>query len=263
MQEKKFSFRQKKWALFLILLGLFLLYYLFRSIWLPLSKKQEIEDVTFADSVFIQKTLIISMDPGLTLLSKELAYRESILQTVKSDSITLYVNLQDSTTGLILNGTVLHPVRIKSYKIDPLLRAISFQAYLKNFSTCQSIVKEKSSFVKEPVITRKAPTSPEEAAQSVYFPDTLQRDPAYAMLELKSGIDIFLEQTEQQNIKDRMARFAFHRAQKIRLLNTHFSNFFNFRASDYRPSIHLYLPGDDIRLICRALPENGTVILRY
>ena len=247
----------------LILLGIFLLYYLLRSIWAPLNKKHEIEAFTLADSVFMQKTLIIASDPGLMLLSKELAFRKAVLNTVKNDSIIFYINLPDSTTGILLNGTVLHSVRIGLFKIDPLLSSISFQAYLKNFSVRQNIVKEKSSFVKEPIIIHKAPSSPEEAAQSVYLPDTLQRDPAYVMLELKSGIDIFLEQTERQNRNDRRARHAFHRDQKMRLLNATFSNFFNFKASVYRPSIHLYLPGDDIRVICRALPENGTVILRY
>jgi hypothetical protein len=263
MPGKNYSLRQKIWALSLIILSLFLLYYLIRSIWAPLDKKREIEDRTFADSLFIQKTLIISSDPGLVLLSKELAYRKAILRTVKSDSIIFYLNLSDSTAGLMLNGTVLHSVKMGSYEIDPLLTSVSFQAYLKNFSIPQSIVNEKSSLVKEPVITRKAPSSPEEAAQSVYLPDTLQRDPAYAMLKLNSGIDLFLEQTERQNRNDRKARFAFRHDQRMQLLSAGFSGFFNFETSNYRPSIHLYMPGEDIRVIYRALPENGNVILRY
>ncbi len=263
MAQKNHSLRGKIWNCFLMLSGLFLLYFLFWTIWLPLDKKKEIEDLAYSDSLFIQKNLIVSSEPGLVALSKELAFRKAILQTIKSDSIIFIVNLSDSTAGLMLNGIMLNPARIEKYKMDPLLSSVSFLAYLKNFSVRQNIFLEYSNLVKEPVISRKAPSSPEEAAKSIYFPDTLLRDPAFAMLELNSGIDIFLEQTEIRNSYERMARLTFRKVQKMRLFKAILHNFFDFGSADYRPSIHLYLPADVIREIYRAIPENGTVILRY
>lgn len=243
---------------FLILLFTFLI---LRSL-APAGKKQRLNQLIEADSLFISGYNTSYNHPDFLEYVKDKAYREALLDLATKDSIQLAVNLADSSVCLHINGVRIHQTRIRSFKQDKFLASMQGMQVAGLFSKPLRIIREYATIVKMPVVERHAPKDTLEAAMNAWKPDTLIQKPAFLLLETEHGIDLIFEQEGEAGMRDDWMKFSFFSKICWRRSFESIGNFFTFSRQEYHPRITMQLPARDLRAIYRALPREAYVVLR-
>ncbi|MFT6866187.1 MAG: hypothetical protein ACJA08_001016 [Cyclobacteriaceae bacterium] len=229
----------------------------------PLSKFKEMKQVVLADSLFVERFKEEYNQKNISPLIREIAYKESLLELSKNDSIQLVLDLVDSTAHLAINGVIIHTNKIEDLEIDPLLRKLPNLVYLHIFSKPLRFVKETATIIKEPIVERQAPKDSLEASRNAYQPDTLIQNPAFINITLERGITLIIDQNEDPIFEDKWEQFKFHNEEAFELFKAKIYRFVTFQSSEYHTSIKMKMPASDIRAIYRAIPTNAKVVLRY
>lgn len=251
------SVARKAMYLFLVLLFMFLL-----SVSLaPVGKKSEFRHLVEKDTLFISGYNPVYCHPDLLPAVKEKAYKEALLKLATKDSIQLAVNLADSSLCLYINGIRIHRSQIVSFEQDKFLGSMPGMLVAGLFSHPQRITHEYATIVKMPVVERQAPKDTLEAAVNAWKPDTLIQQPAFLLLETEKGIDLFLEQEEDAEIREKWVRFKFHNRHFSRRTIEALRDFVTFGKQDYHPRVTIKIPAKDLRAIYRALPGEAYVAL--
>ncbi len=185
--------------------------------------------------------------PELKGLIRDKAFKESLLQISNSDSISMVINLKDSTISLFIKGVFIHQTKVRDYKLDPLLHHLPEADLTNAYYRPLKKISERSTIVKEPVVIREAPKDPLEASLNAYQPDTLIQNPAFVAFSLDTRLQLILSQDKDPAFRDRWSRLLFY--QRV--------------PFDSRPSIHLSLPVDDLRAIYRALPNDPFIVIHF
>ncbi|PLX00389.1 MAG: hypothetical protein C0591_01370 [Marinilabiliales bacterium] len=229
----------------------------------PLHKRNELANLTKADSIFMSAYNNLYDDPLLAPLSRQLAYKKALLHMAENDSINLIVNLSDSNIHLTINGVIIHTTRLQSFDIDPLLLNLPNNIYHKIFSHPLYIVEEYATIVKEPIVVRQAPKNPEEAAINAYQPDTLIQNPAFLRMQLDYDIHLVFEQDVNSGWNDQKTQVAFRMKYRISHFFERLKAFFSLKKQNYYPTIRIKMPVNDLREIYRALPTHARVVIYY
>jgi hypothetical protein len=221
-------------------------------------------EVEFAAENANPETAIEIIDnPRYDSIQRQIAFRKALLSLTKKDSMVLVVNLPDSSLNLFLNGVFIHNVRIDEYKIDRFLKDLPLGLYLNQFSKPIAIASSNATIVKEPIIEKEAPKTPDEMIASLTTPDSLVYLPAYVKLTGENGINLFLEQTEDSIQEERNAGNAFrsiHTSQRRKEL---INSLIEMSAYDYQPSLVVKVSKIELTSIYRALPQETKVVLFY
>lgn len=209
----------------------------------------------------VKDTLIYA--PEFDSLVREKALREALLKLSLNDSISLVVNLRDSTVNLSIKGVIIHTSKVKFTKVDPLLMKLPAKMYLDLFSNSLKILEEKATIVKEPIVVVQAPKDTIEASRNAYKPDTLIQNPAYLKMKLSYGISLRFDQEKATTWNDKWVRLIFSTDGWSGRIAQRLKNFATFQRQVYKPEIRVKLPVDDLRSIYRALPEEASVVICY
>ncbi|MBN2350288.1 MAG: hypothetical protein JXJ22_15730 [Bacteroidales bacterium] len=229
----------------------------------PVKTLKHLNHFALADSVFTEQYKIINKSPELALLAKEKGFKEAQLSMAKSDSIGLKINFKDSTLSLVIKGVTIHAAEIKNYKIDKVFFAIENLTSAKLFSSPLNIQHESATIVKEPIIVKHAPKDAAEAAQQAYMPDTLQKNPAFLSMVCTYNIQLIVKQVEKESFKDKKIGIRFDFKNYVQKTANTIWSILRLQIPEYKPVIQLYVSGDDIRTIYRALPRNAMVVIYY
>lgn len=229
----------------------------------PAHKISKIREQVYNDSLFMVKYGEDYKYNEISPLLKEKAYKTSLLELSKQDSIQLAINLPDSLVVLVLKGVEIHSVPVKIEKVDPLLIALTNLEYFHMFSSPVQIINQKSTIIKEPIVVRHAPKDTAEANLNAYKPDTLIQNPAFLQLSLQNGIRIILEQENMAEGKDYWTKRGFYISLAAKKFTGKIVDFVSFKNLEYEPVIKITMPANDIRAIYRALPENSFLALIY
>ncbi len=257
------SDRRKLFHIFLTLFLSILLVFLILTATAPDRTYRKMHTAVYADSAFIQGFSRLPQTPSIDSLLKKKAFFEAQLNMVTSDSIALVINLNDSIVNLLIKGVTIHSSKIPEFRIDPILKKLQIPVYYKFFSHSISVVDDYCSIVKEPIIIRHAPKDTLEAAQSVYFPDTLKKDPAFIVLHTDIGLEVNIEQNEKAGMAIKRIHSEFLFRKKYRDMIANVKQILKFRKPEYSPAIYIELSGDDVRTIYRAIPDNAQIVLMY
>jgi hypothetical protein len=95
------------------------------------------------------------------------------------------------------------------------------------------------------------------------MPDTLKIEPAFVSLKTDNGIEIRLVQSENRGRKNRIAARRFRMYNHLVKAGKNMSKLFTKGRPEYFPRIDVELPGKDISVLYRALPDSGKVIVKY
>lgn len=229
----------------------------------PLHKVNEWEGLLQGDSTFSIRYDSSYFTPQLVFSTRERAYKEALLKASEKDSISLIVNLRDSSIHLGIKGVIIHTTIIKSMEMDPLLVKMPGNIYVKILGQPVRIISEKATIVKEPIVVREAPKNSMEASLNAYKPDTLIQNPAFLKLDLNYGIDLVFDQEENLTFHDAWVGYRFRAGNWIEKVQDRLINFITLRKQVYDPKISIKMPVDDLRAIYRALPEKAYVVLYY
>ena len=241
--------------------GFIIVLYLVLTLSAPIREYKTLSNLAFSDSIFISQ--LSQYTPEQNSLLKEKAFKEAQLLLADCDSIGLIINLHDSIAMLVVNGVTIHNAIIFRYRIDEILQNLEMPVYYKLFSQPQTVIHERSTIVKEPIVVKHAPKDTIEAAKMIYMPDTLEKEPAFISFTFASELKIVIEQNKRTSGKERRARLAFFCTEFLTDFKANLQQLFSFNLPQYSPVIKVALEGDDVRAIYRALPSETKIGLTF
>ncbi len=200
---------------------------------------------------------------GLDSLQRQIAFKKALLALPKKDSISLVLNVPDSSLSLFINGLSIYKVQLAEMQIDPLLKRPGEKDYWTQFSKPLQVDSSRATIVKEPIIEKTAPKTQEEFLASVSQPDSLVYEPTHIQLILDNGLELFLSQEENSKKLDRRAKRQFFSSQRTKAISSLLTSVFTFETMEYRPQIYLAAPSAELTSIYRALPEQPKVVIYY
>lgn len=215
------------------------------------------------DTVFYSDYQAVLLSRQMFNLSKTKVLYEAQLEMAQNDSFGLLVNLRDSTMSIYLKGIKVQSTKISSFQIDRFFHGLHPLAYLRLLSSPLRVHNEFSTIVKEPVIVKKAPKSPDEAISNAHLPDSLVHDNAYVYMTLDHGFELILL---QDDLKTPAAGSVLHQfrndKRRIRRQNQMGNAMHPVKAS-YSPLMVVSADAGNIISFYRALPPNALVIISY
>ncbi len=195
----------------------------------------------------------------LTLL-KDRAYYSAQFEASKSDSICLIVNIPDSTVALYLKGVMVHSAKLEHFKISPLFKAIN--PAISNYAKSLPFkgMGQISTIRKMPLMVKIAPRDTSEYTPDV-VPDTTDLEPVNFIIELKPNVQLYFYESNSSQSSDGFSHFKFDLKERIRTLKQDFKRISKFNYPVYKPYIRIRINKRDAKIIYRALPNKGQVIL--
>jgi hypothetical protein len=253
------SGRKTFFIILIIIVSTFLIYFSVMSMMSPTRKLAEIKSEFSADpaaNVSVDERL--SSDSLYLALLKEKAFLQSRIAMAESDSIYLTVNLADSTANIEISGVVVHKAKISHLNTSKILMKGNENIILSMLASPFNIVNSFATIKKDPVMVKVAPKDTSEYKPSV-MPDTSLTEPVNYILELTSGVRIYVYQLEKENPRDRMSLFIFDLNERLRETWSSLKSVAVFKVPEYHPFIKMKLPRADAKIIYRALPKNGQI----
>ena len=192
-------------------------------------------------------------NPELQEKVKEIHWLEQQLSLAKSDSLNLWINLQDSVVQVHLKGIVLLESEILKQFPDDFIQSKSFGAHL-HLSSATAIVNEVSNLPKKPVKKVKAPKSEDEVVSvshdTVPLPALFWKFQTENNLEVViTGVKLNADSTQAEIPNKDIFKYRFEAFKE------------NPFPKNYRPTLFIWLNDTDARAIYRAIPEKGKVVL--
>jgi len=246
-------------VVFLIIIVLYLGF----SIVAPIKKLNQLNRVgTDCQQEIPEAYTWLNEQPEFFSMNKNKTFLESRLIMSKSDSIGLAVNIPDSIIAIEIKGIILHSARIEKYRVGRFFIGLEGQVYINLFSSPLRIKQYDATIAKEPVIIKKAPKDTIEAAKSLVFPDTLQKEPTYIIFVLNNGFRLFIEQEKAGSFKAAKTRVLFRAGNQLKQACENFLYMLRFQIPPYNPAIRIYVAREDAVAIYRALPESALVTIK-
>ena len=227
----------------------------------PVQKLNEFENMVNSDSLFTANYDNNWNNSEFYDMVKCKTYKEAMLKLSEKDSIQLSVNLADSTINLYINGVNIHKTYTKYFEQDYLLHELSNIQSVKVFSQPLKICSQNATIRKEPIVVRQAPKDTIEASLNATEPITLTQNPAFILLRLEHGIDLFIEQDSNPDFNDSWVKFRYYAEFNTAKILNSLVHFVAFQKQEYYPTICIKIPANDLQAIYRALPENAFVVI--
>jgi hypothetical protein len=261
--ENKSSFSALKIILYIAgsLLILFLIYYLVMSLMSPARKlseinqeygykapeKSKIDERFFTDSAFI-------------VTNREKSFYQARVNMAESDSISLSIDLPDSTAILEISGVTVHKIKLLGIRVSKVLMNADEYAITSMFSTPLVIDQDISSIRKEPLMIKVAPKDTSEYKPDI-LPDTARVESVNYIFEMKNGLRLYIYQSTDELDKGGFSVFLFDLNDKLRTVRDNLKSISRFKVPEYHPAIYLRMRRSDARIIYRALPKHGMITI--
>jgi len=237
------------------------IYYIVMSL---LGTKRTIADINEKYSYKqIEKTTIderLFSDSAFVSLQKVKAFYQSRLTMASTDSIGLTIDLADSIACLEINGVVIHQVKISEMIESVVFSKANSYAVATMLSTPLTIVNKYSTIKREPLMIKMAPKDTSEYEPDV-IPDTSNFEPVNYILEMDNGVRIFVYQEERKKMSDLKEQTLFDLRDRLRNTKSSIDSIKKNSIPKYHPFIKIRLPKADAKIIYRALPEKGQVVV--
>ncbi|MRR23054.1 hypothetical protein EG830_08745 [bacterium] len=242
-------------------LALFIVYYLVMSVSAVNRTVNEFDNTYFAS--LEQKegdTINLCAIPGYIDMIRDKAFLSSQVKMAESDSIGLLINVRDSVIQLLIKGLAVRSVRIDDYDVSPFFHRANQEAIYSMLSTPLNITGMQATFLKEPVSVKIAPKDTSEVVVSEK-PDTTDFEAVFFTLETDRNIRFFFEQQEDTVGADRRARFFFDLKDRTRMASSTMRSVVRMKTPPYVPYIKIWIPKAEAKIIYRAIPREGMIVL--
>lgn len=251
------SFRRYFWISFITLLIIAILTCITFSVLSPLQKIKSInENYQTLDSKSNNDTL---ENNDLLELKLEEAYLKSRLQLAENDSINLSLNLKDSILSIEIKGTMVYSVPIQNIKKSNIFNHIDKDVLVNYFSTPFCVLQQKATFLKEPLIIKKAPKDTTEASKNNVQADT--SIPNLIACNLYTDKDLIINIRQFEN-HDKVGLYKYQFSYNLQLTNLQLKKIIRLEVPDYIPWIQLEIDKKNAVAIFRALPEHAFISIR-
>ncbi|MBE0678907.1 MAG: hypothetical protein IH592_09100 [Bacteroidales bacterium] len=242
-------------------LAVFVIFYLARSVSAVNHTVRAFDDAYFAS--LEQKegdTINLCSIPGYIEMIREKAFLSSQVRMADSDSIGLLINIRDSVLQLLIKGVPVRSLRIDEYDISPFFQRANQEAVYSMLSAPLAITGMQATFRKDPVKVKIAPKDTSEAKIDAR-PDTTDFEAVFFTLDTDRDIRFYFEQQEDTVGADRRAKFFFDLRDRLRNAGATMGEVVRFRAPPYVPYIKIWLPKAEAKIVYRAIPREGLIVL--
>ena len=198
--------------------------------------------------------------PGYIDLIRKKAFLGAQVKLAEEDSIGLIINMRDSVIQLLIKGLPIRSVKIGEYDISPFFQRANQEAIYSMLSSPMKITGMQATFMKDPVSVKIAPKDTSEAVVDTR-PDTTDFEAVFFTLNTDQNIRLFFEQQEDTIGADRRARFFFDLKDKARNATATMKAVAKFNVPPYVPYIKIWIPKAEAKIVYRALPREGLIVL--
>ncbi len=244
-----------------LVLALFVVYYLVMSVSAVNRTVNDFDNAYFAS--LEQKegdTINLCAIPGYIDMIRDKAFLSSQVKMAESDSIGLLINVRDSVIQLLIKGLPVRTVAIDDYDVSPFFHRANQEAIYSMLSTPLNITGMQATFQKDPVSVKIAPKDTSEVVVSEK-PDTTDFEAVFFTLNTDRNIRFFFEQQEDTVGTDRRARFIFDLKDRTRMASATVKSVVRLKTPPYVPYIKIWVPKAEAKIIYRAIPREGMIVL--
>ncbi|MDX9774237.1 MAG: hypothetical protein RBT02_12580 [Bacteroidales bacterium] len=244
-----------------LVLGLFFIYYLVMSVSAVSHTVNAFNDSYFSSLEQNEEDTINQCAiPGYIDMLRQKAYLSSQIRLAESDSIGLLINVRDSVIQLLIKGLPVRTVRIDAYDVSPFFQRANQEAIYSMLSAPATITRMQATFRKDPVTIKIAPRDTSEAVVDVR-PDTTDFEAVFFTIDTDHDIRFYFEQQEDTIKADRRAKFFFDLKDRSRNASATMKAITRFRIPPYVPYIKIWIPKAEAKIIYRAIPREGMIVL--
>lgn len=243
------------------LVALFVIFYLAKSVSAVNKTVRSFNDAYFAS--LEQKegdTINLCAIPGYIEMIREKAFLSSQVRLADADSIGLLINIRDSVLQLLIKGVPVRSIRIDEYDVSPFFQRANQEAVYSMLSTPLAITRMQATFRKDPVQVKIAPKDTSEAKIDAK-PDTTDFEAVFFTIDTDRDIRFYFEQQEDNIGADRRARFFFDLKDRSRNARSTMKEVVRFRTPSYVPYIKIWIPKAEAKIVYRAIPREGLIVL--
>ena len=198
--------------------------------------------------------------PGYIDLIRKKAYLGAQVKLAEADSIGLIINMRDSVIQLLIKGLPIRSVKIDEYEISPFFQRANQEAIYSMLSSPMKITGMQATFMKDPVSVKIAPKDTSEAVVAAR-PDTTDFEAVFFTLNTDQNVRLFFEQQEDTIGADRRARFFFDLKDRSKNAKATMKAVTRFDVPPYVPYIKIWIPKAEAKIVYRALPREGLIVL--
>ncbi len=209
------------------------------------SEENKLNEDLFTDSAYVS-------------LLKDKVFLQSKVAMAETDSISLALNLADSSVSLEISGVNVHMAKIRKLKISKILYSGEPGLITSMLATPLNIVMDYATIRKEPLMIKMAPKDTSEYKPDI-IPDTSDYEPVNYILETDSGLRVYIFQDEENTPLERKNRFFFDLNYRLRNLKSSLKSVVSFKVPEYHPYIKIWLPKTDAKIVYRAMPRYGQI----
>ena len=250
-------FSKNKISVILLLFpAVFIVYYTVMQMLGPYNKLRIIEeDYNIRRNERTGQETEIFRDSAYLSLLREKYFLQSRIKMAESDSVSLTLDFPDSIAALEINGVTVHRAKITRLKISRLLTG-NEPGVLSLYSGPFNITDNYSSIKKEPLMIKMAPKDTSEFVPDI-IPDTTDLKPVNFILSTDNGTRLYVFQDKKEGRGDGIRLFFFDLKFRIKDMLGSLKSVIMFEIPEYHPSVRIWIPRSDARIIYRALPEYG------
>lgn len=241
-----------------IILAVIALQYTFFSV---SGVRKRMEMINSQIDVKLLTTADAEKDTAWLRLYREKDWLETRLQIARTDSISLSVNLPDSTLQIELKGVVLKKSKMLDFKADHFFYQLNPAAYhhlLGKQAMADTVV---SSIPKEPLIIKKAPKDTADV-QDAAAVDTTRIEIVHWIINLDNQVVLKVEGVDPASKSDWWEGQKFWISQNLRQTTHDLGKAILFKTPEYYPEIRIVIPEADAKALYRALPMRPLVCVR-
>lgn len=251
-----------KWYIIIAaVLSLLIVFYLVKSVSAVNHAVRTFDEAYFAS--LEQKegdTIDLCSIPGYIEMLREKAFLSAQVRMADQDSIGLIINIRDSVLQLLIKGVPVRSFSIGDYDVSTFFQRANQEAVYSMLSSPLTITRMQATFLKDPVQVKIAPKDTSEAKIDAK-PDTTDYEAVFFTLDTDRDIRFYFEQQEDTVGADRRARFFFDLKDRARNAGATMGEVVRFRTPPYAPYIKIWIPKAEAKIIYRAIPREGQIVL--
>jgi hypothetical protein len=198
----------------------------------------------FSDSAFIR-------------LNRDKAFAQARITMAESDSVSLALNLSDSTAILEINGVEVHRARLSFISISKVLSKADEYAVSTMLSSPFIVKEDFATIPKEPLMLKVAPKDTSEYKPDI-LPDTARIEAVNYMMEMENGVRLYIYQLNDEE-GGGLRKYFFDVNDRLKNIAAVFGKILVFKLPEHHPAIRVRMERSDARIIYRALPRNGQI----
>jgi len=196
--------------------------------------------------------------PALQLLNSQRSFLNVRLKLVDEDSVSLTVNLADSTVTIEQKGVILHSARISAIHISRILQSIDPDLLSKRLSSPMQVTNCFSTIPKIKYVLKTVPNDTMVPLMPI-MPDTSDNSVVCYRFTMDSGIQIDIK---QKGASGSELCKKFNRDLRINESKKIMHELLALRVPQFNPVIFIELPAGDAKSIYKALPVHPKLVVR-